>query len=391
MSEQIQKKADLVLAGGGLASCLLALRLTGSGLSVIIIESGAEICGNHTWSFHETDLNSKDRNWVLPLAQHRWAGQKVKFPKFERQLSTGYASISSQGMRKAIHDADHVDVLESRRVDAFEIDHVILDDGSRIDAPCVLDARGFSPHPAIKLGFQKFVGLEIELVEPHNESVPTIMDASVDQLDGYRFVYVLPLSPTRLLIEDTRYSDGDTLDTPALSDDVRQYAEMRGWMIKDVIRQEDGVLPVTLAEDIARFWQDIPDNQAPIGMRAALSHPTTGYSLPIAVDTANLIAGLERPLMTGAVRDAMNTFAMQRHGRHTYYRFLNRMLFRAALPGRRYLVLQRFYKLPQSLIERFYAGRTTLADKARILIGKPPVPIHRALGCVSETQMLEKK
>jgi len=63
---------------------------------------------------------------------------------------------------------------------------------------------------------------------------------------------------------------------------------------------------------------------------------------------------------------------------------LNRMLFRAARPDQRYRVLERFYRLPQPLIERFYAGETTLADKARILSGKPPVPIGAALTCLVE-------
>jgi lycopene beta-cyclase len=62
------------------------------------------------------------------------------------------------------------------------------------------------------------------------------------------------------------------------------------------------------------------------------------------------------------------------------------MLFKAAEPADRYLVLQRFYRLPASLIARFYAGRSTLADKVRVLIGKPPVRIGRAIRAVLEKQ-----
>jgi lycopene beta-cyclase len=46
--------------------------------------------------------------------------------------------------------------------------------------------------------------------------------------------------------------------------------------------------------------------------------------------------------------------------------------------------MQRFYALDQALIERFYAGRSTWADKARILTGRPPVAILRALRCLPE-------
>ena len=38
-----------------------------------------------------------------------------------------------------------------------------------------------------------------------------------------------------------------------------------------------------------------------------------------------------------------------------------------------------FYRLPAPLIARFYAGRPRLSDKARVLSGKPPVPVAQAL------------
>ena len=68
-----------------------------------------------------------------------------------------------------------------------------------------------------------------------------------------------------------------------------------------------------------------------------------------------------------------------------FYRLLSRMLFEAADPYERRHVMQRFYRLPEPLIERLYAGRSTLADKARILTGRPPVPVGRALRCLPET------
>jgi lycopene beta-cyclase len=58
------------------------------------------------------------------------------------------------------------------------------------------------------------------------------------------------------------------------------------------------------------------------------------------------------------------------------------MLFRAARPGERYRVLERFYGLPEALICRFYAAGLTPLDKLRILAGKPPVPIGAALRCI---------
>ena len=72
------------------------------------------------------------------------------------------------------------------------------------------------------------------------------MDATVTQLDGYRFLYVLPLAEDRLLIEDTRYSDGPALDQAELARDIAAYAAQQGWTIVETVREENGVLPIAL-------------------------------------------------------------------------------------------------------------------------------------------------
>jgi lycopene beta-cyclase len=58
------------------------------------------------------------------------------------------------------------------------------------------------------------------------------------------------------------------------------------------------------------------------------------------------------------------------------------MLFLAADPTRRLQVFQRFYKLPKPLIERFYSGKLTSSDRFRLLAGKPPVPVGRAISAI---------
>ena len=42
-------------------------------------------------------------------------------------------------------------------------------------------------------------------------------------------------------------------------------------------------------------------------------------------------------------------------------------------------MLEHFYRLPEPVIARFYAAKLTRLDKVRILTGKPPVPVLKAL------------
>lgn len=382
----------LILVGAGLASALIAQRLShaGKGPPIIMLEAGDKPFGEHTWSFHEADVKLIELAWLAPLVAARWDAQSVRFQSLQRQLQSGYATLTSASVTGAMAQLANVDIRKRNPAVTVGPDQVILADGTRIDGACVIDARGYQPSPALALGYQKFVGLEVETVEAHGLINPVIMDASVDQRDGYRFVYLLPFSPTRVLIEDTRYSDGEDLDLQALAADVSAYATAQGWSIARVVRQEHGVLPIALAHDAERFWSAKPDDVPQAGMRAALFHPTTGYSLPEAVRVANLVAS-SWPIGSAALAPRIRSHALLRHRQQRFYRLLNRMLFRAALPERRHLVLQRFYTLPLPLIERFYAGRTSWPDVARILIGKPPVPIHRALACLREAPLLKQE
>jgi hypothetical protein len=81
------------------------------------------------------------------------------------------------------------------------------------------------------------------------------------------------------------------------------------------------------------------------------------------------------PALFAAIRDE----ARQEWRRQRFFRLLNRMLFLAGSPDRRWRVMQRFYRLPASLIARFYAGRLSLGDKARLVSRQAAGPAARRL------------
>jgi len=384
--------ADVLLVGGGLTSSFVALRLKRDRprLKIIMLERDARIGGEHTWCHFATDVSPAISEWLSPLIARDWAGYDVRFPSHSRTLGTHYRAITSARLHQVMSELLGDDAWLGVEASEVKAGTVRLMDGRRLAAPLVIDARGPRRSNHLALGWQKFLGREVRLESPHGLERPVVMDAAVAQVDGYRFLYVLPMAPDRLLIEDTRYSDGPALDRAQIGADIDAYALAQGWRIAEAVREEVGVLPIALAGDIEAYWAESEGTAADAGMRAALFHPTTGYSSPDAARQAELIAALPR-LTTAAARAAliqMSTATWQARG---FYRLLNRMLFRAAEPGQRYRVLERFYRLPQRLIERFYAGEATLADKARILSGRPPVPIRRALGVISEAPLLAER
>lgn len=385
-------RADVVLVGGGLANGLIALRLRERRpeLKVIVVERDGVIGGQHTWCHFASDVAPEVAETLAPLIVHRWSGYDVRFPTHAPSLTTPYLAITSERLHETVLAALGENVWLGVGTDELAADRVTLGDGRVIEAHCVIDGRGARSSPHLALGWQKFLGQEVELTAPHGLTRPIVMDATVGQLDGYRFLYVLPFSPTRLLIEDTRYADGPALDRETLRADIAAYAAAQGWAIKAVEREEDGILPIALAGDIDAFWAEAPAGLPQVGLRAALFQPTTGYSLPDAARLAVEIAALP-DLTTAAVWACVEARSKAAWNQRGFYRLLNRMLFRACAPERRYRVLERFYRLRQPLIQRFYAGQATLADKLRVLSGKPPVPVTAALAVLTESSAFRAK
>ncbi len=377
----MQGRFDIAIAGGGLAGSLIALTLRARrpDLSVALAEAGESIGGNHVWSFFATDIAPADRALVDPLCEARWDhGYDVRFPALVRTLPTPYRSVTSENLDAAVRAALPDDALMTgQAVTEVAPDGMTLAGGTRIAANVVIDARGLDRARLAHLsgGWQKFTGMMLECDAPHGLSRPVVMDAGVTQIDGYRFVYCLPFSPTQVFIEDTYYSDTPHLDVAALTGRIMDYAAARGWQGTPG-RIETGVLPVVTGGDFAGFAAE-GDDVPQAGVRAGLFQPLTSYSLPDAVRYASALAALPR-LDHRSVLAWSRAYARRHWRQGQFYRLLARMLFGAAEPSGRYRVLQRFYGLDEGLIERFYAGQSTMADRLRVLAGKPPVPIGRA-------------
>ncbi len=384
---------DVAIVGGGLAGGLIALALAGKrpDLDVRIIESGAVLGGNHLWSFFDSDIAPPDRWLVEPLICHRWAeGYDIAFPAHSRTLAGVYNSIESRHFDRIVRDKVAADCIISARVTSVTPSDTKLDDGRTITARHVIDARGPGDLSTLEAGWQKFVGETLTISGGHGLTRPIVMDATVDQAEGYRFVYCLPFDAQTVFVEDTYYSDTPDLDVDLVRDRIADYAASHSWQIAARGHSESGVLPVVVSGDFERYWNSTGAGIAKAGLRAGLFNPTTGYSLPDAVRLAATMPDLV-DLDGAAFAAAVKKISERTWQRGRFFRILDTMLFHAADPAKRYIVLQRFYRLSPKLIARFYSGTTTLADKIRILSGKPPVAIGRAIGALLGVRNLRHK
>lgn len=359
---------DYVLVGGGLANGLLALALRQRQprARVAVVEASDRLGGNHTWSFHAADVPPEAAAMVDPLTVATWPAYETRFEERSRTLPSRYAAMTSARFDAVVRDAVAScgwDLrLESRAVEVGA-ESVVLDSGERLSGRCVIDARGPTrTHDGS--GYQKFFGLEVETDEPWPDRFPVVMDATVEQTDGFHFVYTLPLAPNRVLVEDTYFSDTPDLDRGTTRTQVERYLGERvgGWR---VIREESGVLPMP--------WQPEPRRNGPGplvgGYAGGWFHPATGYSFPVALRFALAVASVPPE---GAARAAAE-LARRLRFRWRFARFLNLLLFRLVPPDSRWQVFARLYRtLPPGVLARFYALDFSAADAARMVVGRPP-------------------
>ena len=375
-------KIDLAIVGGGLAGGLIALAVRNAApqLSLGLFEAGDTFGGNHRWSWFEGDLDERGTKLMHPFGKMQWAGgNEVRFPAFTRSLKSDYRSLDSRDFDATLRsELPQSAIGTGKTVDSIDGGGLTLSSGERVSSAMVIDCRDAVPSEHLTGGWQVFLGQNLRTARPHGIERPVIMDAAVEQPGAYRFVYLLPLGENEIFVEDTYYADSPLLDAPLLRQRIADYCRQQGWKA-EVLHEETGVLPVITGGDFSAYRASLDTpGVALAGARGGFVHPLTSYTLPIAVDNALAIADAARTdlsLLPKFVADR----ARAHWGRTSYYRLLGKMLFEAAKPAERYRVFERFYQLPEPLIERFYAARSTPLDKIRILTGKPPVPVSRAI------------
>lgn len=381
-------RTEIAIVGGGLAGGLiaLALRRLRPEISAVLIEQGKMLGGNHRWSWFDSDLAEPGSTALMAgFRTADWHGYGVRFPAYQRQLGSQYRSLASLDFDARLRrELSQESIYTGCGVAALDGQSVTLDSGARISARVVIDCRGAVPSAHLRGGWQVFMGRHIRTRRPHGVARPTIMDAAVRQHGAFRFVYTLPLGANDLFIEDTYYADEPVLDRSALSARIDAYTQAQGWGAADsddfeIIGHEGGVLPVITGGSFADYQAAQRTNGVVVaGARGGFVHPLTSYTLPFAVETALAIAAradLSGPQLAGL----MEARARRHWARTRYYRMLGSMLFGAAEPELRYRIFEHFYRLNEDLVERFYAARSTFPDKARILFGKPPVAVSKAI------------
>ncbi len=292
-----------LVLGAGCAGLGLALALVDEGVRapITVVDRRTAFTRDRTWCLWDTG----EPRW-RQLAGHRWSSWEVRTTAARsRQHSTRhpYLHLDARAYYAwALERLDRAPNVELR------LGERVLGFGERpggawarterdtLRGAWVHDALGLGS-PAVDPGavglWQGFLGQEVELDEPlFDPGCATLMDFRVAQAGELRFVYVLPFSPTRALVEHTslgagRVSAGERRE--ALAEHLAERLGARAWT---VAHEEAGRLP--MATGLASPVRGA--RTTAVGIAGGAVRPSSGYAF---ARTQGHVRALARALAAG--------------------------------------------------------------------------------------------
>lgn len=370
---------DIIILGGGCAGLSLAMRLASLGERsprVVVIESRTNYANDRTWCYWGTGPAQMSH-----LVRHRWT--TVSLATEERSVTvdcrtTPYQMIPAENFYaaavEAIGEAPNIELatgetLASEPLKDGDLWRIETTAGQR-SAKMIVDTRpGPRPARGAAILWQSFSGQEIECdAACFDPDSATLMEFLPTKNGRITFLYVLPFTPTRALIEATVFSPdplGPHELAAALAAGIARYVNGADF---SVIRSEHGILPMGITAPVPN-----PDaTYVRAGVAAGGARPASGYAFQRiqrwAYDCAKaLVAGMPP---VGHSPDTWQIRAMD-------WLFLRVLRARPEIAPDLFLAL--FAMKNPARVIRFMSDCAKLSDCAAIILALPAWPFLREI------------
>ena len=247
----------------------------GDGCSAMMLASRADELEQHEFTLIKPDNAPQPKDHMLGF----WNTPGLKFAEKSARASwSNWSIITEEGefkmssQRYAYHVMHKESFLENCRIKADMNDVKIIEqtDSSKNQPKMIFDSR--PPKAGKNAMLQHFLGQEIEVDRPvFDDSNAILMDFRVDQTHGMHFMYLLPFSPTRALVESTLFST-KVLEDEFYIDSINHYLDTHfNATAKKIIHQEKGVIPMG---SLSPHDPKIPG----LGANAGAIRPASGYT-----------------------------------------------------------------------------------------------------------------
>ncbi len=299
------KKFNYVICGGGASGLLLASKLISdtffSNKNVLLIEKDPKNLNDRTWCFWEKGKGELDH-----IVSKKWKSAIFKAKNFKTNFSTNpytYKLIRGIDFYKNFNylktKQQNLTYLNTKINSIDKRSNTVKTDKGDFIGDFIFTSLldfdkliNYNKYPLLK---QHFVG---QLVKTKNDifnpDEVTFMDFDIPQKNSTRFMYVLPLSRSKALIEYTLFSPKE-LDKNEYISSIKQYMKNLNPGDYKVIETEKGSIPMTAY----KFTSENTKKLLNIGTAGGWTKPSTGYTFLNTLNKTNLLVSflkMNKPL-----------------------------------------------------------------------------------------------
>ena len=396
----LQPRYDLVFLGGGCATLSLLTRLIESGACIdkrfLIIDPSDKKSNDRTWCFWE-----KGSGYFEKLVHHEWGELDFKQSGFSDSLDMGgYQYKMVRGIDfyeyclNVLHTSGQVDFLQDEITDwhvektdshdeitAARDQKLIFSGGKmgRVQVKASVIFNSIPPdlgkkQPGVVNLLQHFKGVIVESDQFNfDPNRATLMDFRVSQAEGATFIYVLPLSKNRALVEYTLFT-ADLLSADQYNQGIAEYiGEFLGVTNYKIIEEEFGIIPMTTQ----RFhWY--ANGAFNIGTAGGQTKGSSGYTFQfIQKRSAQLAALLQSSSDWSKLTSTLLKVSGDAERFHFYDRVLLYVLASNFCPGDEVFATL-FEKNPAHRVFQFLDNETNLLQELKIISSLPTWPFLKA-------------
>ena len=396
----LQPRYDLVSLGGGCATLSLLTRLIESGACIdkrfLIIDPSDKKSNDRTWCFWE-----KGQGYFEKLVHHEWEELDFKQSRFSDSLDMGgYRYKMIRGIDfyeyclQVLHTSGQVDFLQDEITDwrvektdslgeitAARDQKLIFSGGKtgRGEVKASVIFNSIPPdlgkkQPGVVNLLQHFKGVVVECDQFNfDPNRATLMDFRVSQAEGATFIYVLPLSKNRALVEYTLFT-ASLLTPEQYNQGIAEYiGEFLGVTNYKIIEEEFGIIPMTTQ----RFhWYS--NGAFNIGTAGGQTKGSSGYTFQfIQKRSAQLAALLQSSSDWSKLTSTLLKVSGDAERFHFYDRVLLYVLASNFCPGDEVFATL-FEKNPAHRVFQFLDNETNLLQELKIISSLPTWPFLKA-------------
>ncbi len=378
--EKITAKYDYIIIGSGAAGLMLADALGRDSYfqnkRILLLDKDSKKSNDRTWCFWENGPGQFD-----PIVAKKWENIFFGGQEFSAHFNISpYSYKLVRGLDfynyyfKRINEYSNIDFIEEEVLSITENkEQVSVSTANSVYSGLQVFKSTFNfeilndqkRFPVLQ---QHFVGWLVKTKDPiFNKNQATFMDFSVEQKNNTRFMYVLPYSDNKALIEYTLFSE-HLLPMDDYEKAIKDYLITKyDCSDFEIIEKEKGSIPMTCYD----FQAHNTNRVQHIGSAGGWTKPSTGYTFYNTFKKIEILIPLIKKNKPYSVLRSKSKFRF-------YDLLLLDILYTENHKGQ-YIFETLFKNSPPQLIFKFLDEETNLWEDIKIILACPKKEFLKAL------------